>query len=388
LIAPQGGNNKLFGIPLTHQQRHDWLRLIRSENVGPATFRDLINYAGSAANALQMLPELSQKAGLRRSIKLCSVAEATAELAAVDALGAKIIGLGEPEYPPLLRQIDSPPPMVTIRGSFDVFARQAIAIVGSRNASVAGRKIASQLSADLAARGIVIISGLARGIDAAAHSAAKAQGSVAAMAGGLDRIYPEQNIQLAEDLIAGGGAHITEMPLGWQPRARDFPRRNRLISGLSCGVLVVEAAERSGSLITARLAGEQGRDVFAVPNSPLDPRGAGTNRLLKQGAVVVTAVADILETITAQDTLINQPPVDWREDEGDRIPRPPIDSMRQRIIDCLGPTPIQIDDIIRYSGCTPSEVYYVLMELSLAGKLERHRHNLVSISDLNAAGGN
>ena len=283
------------GAALSDEERIDWLRLIRSENVGPRGFRSLLRYFGSARAALAQLPELARRGGAG-TLRICSRSEAERELDAARALGICLIGLGEPEYPARLAEIDDAPPLIAVRGKSSALVRPMVAMVGSRNASAAGAKIAAQLARDLAAAGFVVVSGLARGIDAAAHRASLASGTVAVLAGGHDRIYPAEHAPLV-DAILEDGAAVSEMPLGWEPRARDFPRRNRLISGLSVGVVIVEAAQRSGSLITARFALEQGREVFAVPGSPLDPRAQGANSLIKQGATLVTEAADVITAI-------------------------------------------------------------------------------------------
>ena len=379
MIAPAEGKSTRQGQILTDQQRLEWLRLWRSENIGPATFRDLLNFAGSAAAALEELPELSRKAGVLRPLRLCDESDAAREIDALAAAGGRFIGLGEPDYPPLLREIDGPPPLIAVRGNSEVFFTQSLAIIGSRNASVAGRKLATSFAHSLSEQNIIIVSGLARGIDASAHTASLEGGTIAVMAGGLDRIYPAENQTLADDILDQGGLHVAEMPLGWQPRAQDFPRRNRLVSGLSCAVLVIEAASRSGTLITARFAGEQGRDVFAIPNSPLDPRGAGTNRLLKQGAVLVTDPQEIVELLASQDQLARTPPVTWQEPEFEQKPAPPRSTDRQVVLDCLSVTPVHIDDILRFSGCHPAHVYQTLIELDLAGRLIRHADGQLSL---------
>jgi len=270
-------------IRLTDEQRLDWLRLIRSQNVGPRTFRALLNHCGGARAALAALPTLSRRGGGTSAPQICSREEAAREIEAASKLGISLVALGEADYPRRLQMIDDAPPLIAIRGEASVLSLPLVAIVGSRNASAAGVKITERLTRGLGAAGFAIASGLARGIDAAAHRASIATGTVAVLAGGQDRVYPPEHIDLLDDVLTTGAA-LTEMPLGWEPRARDFPRRNRLISGLSLGVVIVEAAKRSGSLITARLALEQGREVFAVPGSPLDPRAEGTNSLIKQGA--------------------------------------------------------------------------------------------------------
>ena len=362
---------------LTDEQRLAWLRLIRSDNVGPITFRDLIDRFGNATAALEALPDLAQRAG--RRIRICAPQEAERERAAIERMGARLIALGEPDYPSWLADIDSAPPLITVRGSIAILQRPMVAIVGSRNASVTGRKMTASIAGALGEAGLVVASGLARGIDAAAHEAALASGTVAVFAGGLDRIYPPQNAPLAERIVAEGGLLLSETPLGLDPRARDFPRRNRIVSGLSLGVVVIEAAERSGSLITARLAGEQGRTVFAVPGSPLDPRAAGSNRLLKQGATLVTSAEDIVAEIAPMlSAPLTRPQRHFEETE-----TPPIrdysDSAFDRIVEALGPSPIEIDEIIRFTGLAAGEVQLVLVELDLAGRIERHAGQRVSL---------
>ncbi len=245
---------------LTDEQRLDWLRLIRSENVGPRTFRALVNQFGGAAAALEALPDLARRGG-RLMLKVCSRAEAEKEMAAAARLGVRFIAMGEPDYPKTLQAIDTAPPLIAVRGSAEVLARPTVAIVGSRNASASGLTFAERLSRQLGEAGYVVVSGLARGIDTKAHKATLETGTVAVLAGGHDRIYPAQNEPLLLAIVEQGGAVVSEMPMGWEPRGRDFPRRNRIVSGLSYGVVVVEAARRSGSLITARFALEQGRDV-------------------------------------------------------------------------------------------------------------------------------
>ncbi len=363
-------------IRLSDEQRRDWLRLIRSDNVGPRTFRALINQFGSARAALDRLPELARRGGAIRGGRICSDDEADHEIARGSRMGVALVAPGEAGYPPRLTTIDDAPPLLCVRGNHDAMARPMIAIVGSRNASGAGLKFAEALAHELADAEFVVISGLARGIDQAAHHASAAAGSVAVLAGGHERIYPPEHENLLRDLLAFGGA-ISEMPLGHVPRARDFPRRNRLISGASVGVVVIEAAERSGSLITARMAAEQGREVFAVPGSPLDPRAAGTNRLIKQGATLVTEASDIINAVAP----IMERPLELpsREAEDDVSFDEPDDSDRSRIIGLLGPSPLGIDDLIRLAKVSPTAVRVVLLELELAGRLERHGGGLVSM---------
>jgi DNA processing protein len=370
------------GIALTERQRIAWLRLIRSDNVGPATFRDLINHFGSAEAALSMLPELSARGGATRSIRIATEAEAYRELEAVQRFGARFVGIGEPDYPQALRQIDGAPPLLAVKGDLSILNRPAVGIVGSRNASISGAKFAAMIARDCGRAGYTVVSGLARGIDTAAHRASLNTGTIAAMAGGLDQPYPPENVGLLDEIWNGYGLAVSEMPFGWEPRARDFPRRNRLIAGISLGVAVVEAAFRSGSLITARMAGEFGRLVFAVPGSPLDPRCHGTNGLLKDGAMIVTSPDDVVEALAplAQPDLFSLPSAEEPKRESGRIVLPPDETDRTLVIDALGPTPVEVDDIIRHTGLSASAVYLVLLELDMAGRLHRHAGGQVSIS--------
>lgn len=373
------------GIALTDRQRIAWLRLIRSDNVGPATFRDLINHFGSAEAALDALPELSRRGGSTRAVRIATVADAEREIETARRFGARFVGIGEPDYPPALRQIDAAPPLISAKGDLGVATLPAVGIVGSRNASISGTKFAAMMARDIGRAGYAVVSGLARGIDAAAHQASLETGTIAAMAGGLDQPYPPENVDLLELITGGRGLAISEMPFGWEPRARDFPRRNRLIAGVAFGVVVIEAAARSGSLITARLAGEFGRLVFAVPGSPLDPRCEGTNGLLKDGAIVTTKAEDVLQALApiSEVDLFSQNEADEPEnDEGRERPLapPPNDDERLVIVQSLGPTPVEIDDIIRHTGLAPSSVYLVLLELDIAGRLERHAGGFVSLT--------
>lgn len=368
------------GAPrLSDRQRIAWLRLIRTPNVGPASFRDLVNRFGSADAALDMLPELVRKGGGPRSIRIPTIEDAEDELERARLAGAAFIAIGEPGYPPLLKRMDHPPPLLAVKGVPAVFALPCVAIVGARNASLAGIKIARQIAAELGRDGYAVASGLARGIDTAAHQGALPTGTIAALAGGIDRPYPPQNIDLLNDIVTRGGAAVSEMPFGWEPRAQDFPRRNRIIAGLAYGLVVVEAAKRSGSLISARLAGEMGRIVFAVPGSPLDPRAEGTNGLLKDGAVLVTQAADVIEHIAP---LLNRPvpPAEPLDEPGDFAAAPPPgDSDRDRLIEALGPVPVSIDELIRHTELHPAQVFMILLELDLAGRLERHSGGAVSL---------
>jgi DNA processing protein len=359
---------------LTDAERIDRLRLIRSDNIGPRTFRSLLHHFGSARAALERLPDLARRGGASKPHRIPSEADARAELEASERLGVRLIAPGEDGYPPRLSELDDAPPLLGVRGIRDVLMRPMIAIVGSRNASAAGLKFAQVLARDLSDAGFIVASGLARGIDQAAHRASIEGGTVAVLAGGHDRIYPPEHTDLLSALL-GHGAAISEMPLGYVARAHDFPRRNRLVSGASLGVVVVEAALRSGSLITARLANEQGREVFAVPGSPLDPRAAGTNGLIKQGATLITEAADVIQAVEP----IMGRPLDLREDENEPLAPDPDAAERAHIVDLLGPTPILLDDLIRLSGASPAVIRTVLLELELAGRLERHGGGLVSL---------
>ncbi|MER9074330.1 DNA-processing protein DprA [Mesorhizobium sp. M0904] len=367
------------GPRLSDRQRLSWLRLIRTPNVGPASFRDLINRFGSAEAALSMLPELMISGGAKKIVRIPSIAEVEAELETARRAGARFVGIGEADYPPLMKSMDHPPPLLAVRGNSAVFRLPAVAIVGARNASLAGIKMARMLAADLGRDGYGIVSGLARGIDTAAHQGSLSTGTIGVLAGGLDLPYPPENAGLCDEIAEGGGAIISEMPFGWQPRAQDFPRRNRLVAGAALGLVVVEAAQRSGSLISARLAGEMGRLVFAVPGSPLDPRAAGANGLLKDGATLVTEAADITGAIaplvggwSPRTSPLEEPP------DFSATP-PPREDDRDRVVEALGPTPVSVDEIIRHTGLHPAQVFMVLLELDLAARLERHAGGNVSL---------
>jgi DNA processing protein len=316
--------------------------------------------------------------GARRVARIPTVAEAEAEMEKALKVGARFICVGEPDYPPILRKMDNPPPMLAVKGTSAAFGLSPVAIVGARNASLAGMKMARALAADLGRDGYCIISRLARGIDTAAHQGGLATGTIGVLAGGLDRPYPPENVGLCEEIAQSGGAIISEMPFGWEPRAQDFPRRNRIVAGLSLGLVVVEAAMRSGSLISARLAGEMGRLVFAVPGSPLDPRAAGTNGLLKDGAILVTGATDVTDAL-APMTSTPPPPNALNESPDFAATAPPADDERSRLVEALGPVPVEVDDIIRHTGLHPAQVFMILLELDLAGRLERHSGGAVSL---------
>ena len=381
-------------ITLTDEQRLDWLRLIRSENVGPRTFSSLLQRYGSARAALNALPDLARRGGAARAIRICPRADATREIETAQKFGAQFIASCEAAYPFRLAQIDDAPPLIAVRGSIAALARPMIAIVGSRNASAAGLKFTERLARDLGAAGYVIASGLARGIDAAAHRASLGTGTVAALAGGHDRIYPPEHETLVLAMLNEGAA-ISEMQFGYEPRARDFPRRNRIISGLALGVVIVEAAQRSGSLITARMALEQGREVFAVPGSPVDPRAEGTNSLLKQGATLVTQAQDVIAVLEPMLDPMLYPTLDPDPALGPLREKPmrepgyaqaappagePDSDARSRITALLSSTPVGLDDLTRMSGAPSGVVRTILMELELAGRIAWQGGDRVSLA--------
>lgn len=368
------------GQSLTAAQRIAWLRLIRTENVGPVTFRQLINRAGSAEAALADLPRLASRVGV--GARIPSQGEAEDEMAAIAKAGARLVASGDRDYPELLKHISGYPPLLIVKGGARSNFGRTVAMVGARNASAAGVRMTQLLADGLASAGYTIVSGLARGIDAAAHGASLDTGTIAVLAGGLDKIYPPENEPLAESILAAGGALLTEMPMGWQPRAQDFPRRNRLVSGLSLGVVVVEAAKRSGSLITARLALEQNRDVFAVPGSPIDPRAEGGNHLIQEGAKLVTSAEDIIESIADADptrTALLEP--DWEPDLGIEsfADAAPSAAEGSRLLEALSPTPIAVDDLIAATGLSVPAIQSLLLELDLAGRIEWSSGQLVAL---------
>ena len=404
---------------LTHEQRLDWLQLIRCENIGPRTFRTLLNRFGGAGAVFEALPELIQRNSSGRMIKMATRADVDAEMEAADAIGVRFIALGEPDYPAALRAIDAAPPLIAVRGQGNSLSEPAVAIVGSRNASAAGLAFTNRLARGLGRAGFVIVSGLARGIDLAAHRASLETGTIAVLAGGHGRPYPPEHAPLIDE-IAATGAIVSEMPLNWEPRGRDFPRRNRIVSGLALGTVVVEAARRSGSLITARFATEQGREVFAVPGSPLDPRSEGTNDLLREGATLCTRLDDVESALApllgrrrddlfsepasgpaiqekfwdeldflSADTSQNQPaPMLWRvEEEASPSPSPqtsngsaqPSADARAKLLVLLGAAPVNVDDLVRAMECSASEVRALLFELEVAGRLARYGGDLVAL---------
>mgnify|MGYP001765219861 CR=1 FL=1 len=368
------------GPEMGEVSRAAWLRLIRSENVGPVTFRELVNHFGSARAALDALPDLARRGGARARIRIASEAEVAREIAMAAGMGARFVAMGEADYPAHLLTIEGPPPLLAVKGGPGVCRRHGVAIVGARNASLAGRKMATLMGRGLGEAGFVVVSGLARGIDAAAHEASLDTGTIAVFAGGLDRLYPPEHEGLAARIVESGGALVSEMPFGWEPRARDFPRRNRLISGIALGVVVIEAAARSGSLHTARFAAEQGREVFAVPGSPLDPRAEGTNDLIRNGATLVATAAHVIEGLTP---ILGRRPepaaLAAAADDGFDRPLDVSDRARRLVLEALGPTPVGIDEIRRATGVAPGELQLILMELTLAGRLERQAGGRVAL---------
>ncbi len=401
---------------LTDGQRLDWLQLIRCDNVGPRTFRALINKFGGAGAALEALPDLLRKARGERAIRLFSRDDAAREMEAATKRGVAFVALGEPDYPRALLTIDAAPPLLAVRGDVRALARPAVAIVGSRNASAVGLAFADRLARGLGKENFVVVSGLARGIDASAHRATLATGTVAALAGGHARLYPSEHADLA-DAIAERGALVSEMPLEWEPRGRDFPRRNRIVSGLALATVVVEAARRSGSLITARFASEQGREVFAVPGSPLDPRAEGANDLLREGATLCTRVEDVTSALAPlvaggarRADLFGEEAASLRTsgalwDESDLFDDPgrvvpsagttqAIDELSgnpdndcavdsdlgatEKIATLLGPAPVGVDELVRAARLPAPDVHMALLELEIAGRVERHGGNRVS----------
>lgn len=357
-------------------ERADWLRLARTEGIGPVTFGHLLLRTGSIQAAIAAAPLLARRGGRKAALSVPGRDTALREVEAGARNGAVLRTMIEPEFPQALTEIDPPPPVLWIKGQPALFARPAMAIVGARNASSGGLRMARELAHGLGEAGFVVISGLARGIDAAAHTGALERGTVAVLAGGVDVIYPQENAALYAQ-IAERGAIVSEMPIGFAPQAQHFPRRNRLISGLARGVVVVEAALNSGSLITARYALEQNRDVFAVPGSPYDPRARGTNDLLRQGAVVTESAADVLAAFQQAPRRFADPAGDPVSAGLDPMDDADLDQVRRLVEERLSPAPTQIDELIRQCGPAAC-VQTILLELDLAGRLERHPGQMVS----------
>ena len=345
--------------------------------MGPVTFAALIARYHSAEAALDALPRLARRGGAK-DLKIPSDTDARRELDGLARLGACMIASCEDGFPSGLAALDAPPPLICARGRAELLGREMIAVVGARNASALGRKFAGQLAGDLGKGGLVVVSGLARGIDTAAHEGSLVTGTVAVLAGGVDDIYPAENADLYER-IAQGGVIVSEMPVGQKPQAMHFPRRNRIISGLSRGVVVVEASEGSGSLITANFALEQGREVFAVPGSPLDPRAKGTNRLIREGAMLTESAEDVFDVLNAQIGRAFREP-DALSPVADDSDDPGTGHLHDRVLELLGPSPVEVDELIRQCRASVSAVLTVLLELQLAGRLVRHAGNRVSVN--------
>jgi DNA processing protein len=363
--------------PLSDEARRDWLRLSMSENVGPATFRTLLRRFGSAGEALRAIPDLAKKGGLGRSPRLYGGEQAERDITNANAIGARFIASCEPDYPPLLKETDGAPPILCIKGDASLLSRSGVALVGSRNASAIARKFTRQLAREIGGEGHIIISGLARGIDTAAHEASLDSGTIAVVAGGLDIIYPPENEAL-HAAIAERGVIVSERVPGTVPRADFFPRRNRIISGLARALLVIEAAVRSGSLITARFAAEQGRDVFAAPGSPMDPRCEGTNKLIRDGATLLMTARDVLDALGAERRTQQ---MSFFEPEPPPLPaRDPQQADSRVILDLLSHSPVEFDDLARESGFDAGTLSALLLELSLAGRIQRLPDGAVTLA--------
>lgn len=362
---------------LSESERLDRLRLIRSENVGPITYGHLLRRFGTARAALDALPQLARRGGRNGSLRLCSAAEAERELEALRRVSGRLLVRDEPAYPAALAAIDDAPPVIGVLGDAALMNRKCVAVVGARNASANGRRLAEDIARDLGAAGFVVVSGMARGIDSAAHRGSLASGTVAVMAGGIDVVYPPENQDLYRAIL-DQGVVLAESPPGTVPREKHFPRRNRLVSGLSLGVLVIEAALQSGSLITARMALEQGREVLAVPGSPLDPRSRGSNNLIRQGAILAESAADVIAALSG---MIGPEPGPKPESDlqlSDTTQEFPTDAAIAVVEELLGPEPVAVDELVRQCHLSPAALRAVLLDLELAGRLERHPGNRVS----------
>ena len=351
------------------------LRLIRTPTIGPVTYRQLLARFGSADRAIEALPDLAGRGG-GKAPRIAEAGTVEREIAQVEKLGARYLFIDDADYPPLLAELDNAPAVMTIRGDTGLFARTSVAMVGARNASAAACRFARGLAVELGREGVVVVSGLARGLDTAAHQGSLATGTIGVIASGIDIAFPPENRAL-QDQVAEQGLLIAEQVPGSEPLARNFPHRNRVIAGLSTGTVVVEAAPRSGSLITARLAGEAGRDVMAVPGSPLDPRAQGCNLLIREGATLVQSAADILETIRPIDPRMVRAPASPFDGAA---PAEPDAADRRALTGLLGPVPVGIDELIRQSRLPPATVALILLELELAGRIERHAGGRMSLT--------
>lgn len=346
----------------------DQLRLIRSPNIGPVSYRQLMARFGSARAALEALPDLIRRGGGKQMV-LANEAAIAREFQFVQAFGARHVFIGDADYPYLLSHLENAPPVICVKGNLELLARPAVALVGARNASAGACQFARQLAFELGQMGLSVVSGLARGIDTAAHAGSIEGGTVAVIAGGIDAVYPPENRAL-QNAIAERGLLIAEQPPGTEPRARHFPYRNRIIAGASAGTVVIEAAPKSGSLITARLAAEAGCEVMAIPGSPLDPRSRGCNQLIREGATLVQNASEIAELISPLDNRMLAPRVKW-ESSITLIADDSSHTERSAVIDLMGMTYVSVDELVRQSGSSPSTVQMVLLEFELAGKLER-----------------
>ena len=359
----------------------DALRLIRSEQVGPMTFFHLVKFCGSVAKAIEMAPEISRRGGRKKPIVITPKAEAEREFAALTKFGARILLYGEEAYPRLLQYIPDAPPIITIRGHAHLFAEpKLVGMVGARNASANGCNFAKKLASDIGAAGYGIVSGLARGIDAAAHRGSMASGTIAVIGGGIDNIYPPENKALFDE-IAASGVIISELPFGAQPHARSFPGRNRIIAGMSLGTVVVEASLKSGSLITANFATDYGRDVFSVPGSPMDPRCQGTNKLLRDGATMVESARDVISNLSPIGALPLAEPTlpGFEEPLSAALSDSLLNDARHALSIALSASPTPLDDILVVTGLTPHLLMAVLLELELAGRIERSAGGQVAL---------
>jgi DNA processing protein len=364
--------------PLAPRERLARLRLARTPRVGPVTFRALLEACGSAVAGVAALPDLARRGG--RPLLPTSEAVAQAEFGRAERLGARILVWGDPDYPPLLAATADPPIVLTCLGEVARLAARCVAIVGARNASLNGQRFAERLARDLAAAGLIVVSGLARGIDTAAHRGAGPAATIGVQAGGVDVVYPPENAALHGSIATAGGAVIGEMPLGLQPQALHFPRRNRIISGLAEAVVVVEATARSGSLITARAALDQGREVLAVPGSPLDPRAAGPNGLIRDGARLLESADDVLAALVDIGAPAKVPSgSSTRHAPGQEIVADQTDDARRAVLAGLGAQPTAVDELVRRCHLSAPVAQMVLLELELAGRLQRHPGNQVSL---------
>ncbi len=358
-------------IDLDEAEKIAWLRLIRTENVGPITFYQLIENFGTAQKAIEALPSLSRNGGRLKNLKVSDAGAAIAEMEALEKLGGTMVFAAEKAYPLSLAATEDAPPIISVLGNKGLLNCPSIGIVGARNASLNGKKFAEKISRELGEGGQIVVSGLARGIDASAHTGALSFGTVAAVAGGVDVIYPPENTKLYEQ-IKFEGCIVAESPLGMEPMAKHFPKRNRIISGLSSGVVVIEATLKSGSLITARLAAEQGRDVYAIPGHPFDPRAGGPNKLIQDGATLVQNASDILEnirTFSAVRPVLSEPV--QREWSGEDLSEKDAETVRDIILQNISSTPVTVDELVRSCHLTIPAVQMVLLELELAGRIQR-----------------